>query len=550
MTEPITTEQQLQTVMLADEREHLEFKSAQNNFASEELFKYCVALSNEGGGNLILGVADRKPRSIVGTSCFPEIERIKTRILDTLKFRVDIFEIMSGGKRVLVFYCPPRPVGTPRAYQGRYMMRSGESLVPMTPEVLERVFAEAQPDYSQQVCKGAAIDDLSPEAIAEFRSRWIRKSGNQGLAGTSDGQLLTDAHLLDNGGVTYAALVLLGKHESLTRLLPQVELIFEYRQSEASIEYQDRVEFRAGFFLWANDVWQKINARNERHSYRDGLFRYDIAAFNEDVVREALLNAVTHREYRDGRSIFVRQHPNRLEIVSPGGFPTGVTESNIVYRQHPRNRRIAEALQFCGLVERSGQGADRMFRVCIQEGKNRPSFARSDETQVVLTLDGQIRDPRFVQYLDRLARDRGMSLIVDDFLVLDLIREGEPVPEDQKNRLSHLVEAGVIEKTGRGRGVKYVLSHALYQHVGQSGTYTRRKGLDDAHNQQLILEHIRHCGAKGASMTEFEQVLPTKTRPQLSALLKRMKEAGRIRVEGKTKAARWFLPSVELNGNN
>jgi ATP-dependent DNA helicase RecG len=191
-----------------------------------------------------------------------------------------------------------------------------------------------------------------------------------------------------------------------------------------------------------------------------------------------------------------------------------------------------------------------MFRMCIQEGKHRPSFFRSDESQVVLTLDGQIRDPRFVQYLDRLARERGLSLVVDDFLLLDLVREGQAPPENLKPRLAHLVDQGVIEKAGRGRGVKYVLSHALYQHVGQSGTYTRRKGLDDAHNQQLLVQHIRNSGAAGASITEFEQVLPTKTRPQISALLLRLKEAGTIRVEGKTKGARWFLVEPERTKNN
>lgn len=113
-----------------------------------------------------------------------------------------------------------------------------------------------------------------------------------------------------------------------------------------------------------------------------------------------------------------------------------------------------------------------------------------------------------------------------------------------------LVEQGVIERAGRGRGVKYVLSHALYQHVGQSGTYTRRKGLDEGHNQQLILQHIKNCGTNGASMTEFEQVLPSKSRPQISALLKRLKEAGKIRVEGKTKGARWFLDEKEQQANN
>lgn len=541
MTAPITTEAQVRTAMGVVEREHLEFKAAQNSFASEELFRYCVALSNEGGGNLVLGVTDKLPRRIVGTSCFDDLNRIKTRLLDTLKFRVDVFEITAPEGRVLAFACPPRPIGTPREYRGHYLMRSGESLVPMTAEVLERIFAEGAPDFSQNVCEGAAMSDLAPEAIAEFRARWVRKSGNHALGRASDAQLLEDARLTDNGRITYAALVLLGRPESVTRLLPQAELIFEYRNSEASIEYQDRVEYRAGFFLWGNAIWEKINARNEKHSYRDGMFRYEVPAFNEDVVREALLNAVTHREYRDGRSIFVRQFPNRLEITSPGGFPSGITIDNFIYRQHPRNRRIAEALQYCGLVERSGQGADRIFRVCIQEGKNRPDYSRSDDSQVSLILDGQLRDPRFVEYLDRLAGERNMSLTLDDFLVLDQVREGEPVHPDLRARLASLVEQGVIEKAGKGRGVRYVLSHALYQHVGEAGTYTRRKGLDEGHNQQLVIQHITHCGANGATMTEFEQVLPNKTRPQISALLKRMKTAGRIRVEGKTKAARWFL---------
>ena len=544
MSEAIATEAQLRAAMGAAEREQLEFKAARSNFASEDLFRYCVALSNEGGGNLVLGVTDKPPRRIVGTTCFPDLNKIKARLLDTLKFRVDVSELTVPEGRVLTFFCPPRPIGTPREFRGQYLMRSGEALVPMTPEVLARIFAEASPDFSQTTCDGATFDDLSPDAIAEFRARWIRKSGNQALSQASDARLLADAHLTDSGRITCAALILLGRTDSLARLLPQAELIFEYRSSEASIEYQDRVEYRAGLFTWINAIWDKINARNEKQSYRDGLFRYEIPAFNEEVVREALLNAVAHREYRDGWSIFVRQFPNRLEITSPGGFPSGITEQNIVYRQHPRNRRIAEALQFCGLVERSGQGADRMYRFCIQEGKHRPDYGRSDDSQVCLALDGQIRDPRFVQYLDRLGRDRGMSLTIDDFLILDRVREGEPVDPAHRSRLATLVEQGVVEKAGRGRGVRHVLSQALYQHVGEAGTYTRRKGLDEGHNQELIMQHIRNCGSRGATMTEFGQVLPTKTRAQISTLLRRLKGDGRIRVRGKTRGARWFLTDV------
>ena len=541
MIEPITTERQLREAMGASENEHLEFKAAERQYPKERLFQYCVALANERGGNLVMGVTDKRPQKIVGTQSFPNPEKIKKDILDALGFRVDIYEISIPEGRVLTFFCPPRPIGTPREYKGRYWMRSGESLVPMTPDVLQPIFAESSPDFSQTICEGAMLTDLAPEAIAEFRQQWIRKSNNYALEQVSNEQLLADASLINHDGrVTHAALVLLGTPQAVRRLLPQAEVIFEYRNSDSAIEYQDREEYRAGFFLWRHGIWEKISARNENYSYRDGLFRYDIQAFNEDVVREALLNAIAHREYRNGGSIFVRQFPNRLEVTSPGGFPSGITPDNIIYRQHPRNRCIAEALQHCGLVERSGQGADRIFRSCLREGKNRPDYTRSDADQVSLVLDGQFRT-EFVKYLDRLAGERGISLTLEDFLVLDRVRAGETVPENLKTSFAKLMDCGVIEKTGRGRGVRHILSRALYEHVGEAGAYTRRRGLDEGHNQQLVLQHIRDCGSRGATMAEFEQVLPSKTRPQISAVLKRLKASGRIRVEGKTRGARWHL---------
>lgn len=540
--QPITTAQELLDAIDKPENEHLEFKEAGGkDFKFDRLLEYCMALANEGGGNFVMGVTDRQPREITGTGCFLNTVKISHDILNKLGLRVDVYEILVSEKRVLTFFCPSRPIGTPQQYKGKYLMRSGESLVTMTPDVLQRIFAERVPDFSRTTCEGAMQTDLASEAITEFRQRWVRKRSNHELGRASDEQLLEDAGLTNNGHVTCAALVLLGTPRAVRRLLPQAEVVFEYRNSDAVIESQDRVEYRAGFLLWHHKIWEKINARNETHSYRDGLFRHDIPAFNEAVIREALLNAITHREYRHGGSIFVRQFPNRLEIISPGGFPSGITPNNITDKQEHRNRCIAEALQHCGLVERSGQGADRIFRDCLKEGKNRPDYRGSDDTQVSLVLDGQLRNPSFVKYLDHLAHKRNISLTLGDFLVLDRVRAGETIPEKLRGSFSALVDCGVIEKTGRGRGVRYILSRELYEHGGEAGAYTRRQGLAEEDNQQLVLRHIRDCGSKGATMGGFEQVLPNKTRPQISALLRRLKASGRIRVEGKTRAARWHL---------
>ena len=181
-------------------------------------------------------------------------------------------------------------------------------------------------------------------------------------------ELLENAELTIDGKPTYAGLILLGSQKGLSRHLAQAEVVFEYRSTEASIAYQQRQEYRLGFFLWFDDIWETINLRNDVQQFREGLFKYDIPTFDEDSVREAVLNAVSHRDYRDGGSIWIRQSPRLLEVESPGGFPEGITSDNVRERQKPRNRRIAEALAHCGLVERSGQGMDLMFRQSIRQG--------------------------------------------------------------------------------------------------------------------------------------------------------------------------------------
>jgi ATP-dependent DNA helicase RecG len=360
---------QLAEWMNSEEDEHLEFKEAKNQFDFERLVRYCVALANEGGGRFILGVTDQIPRHVVGTQAYQNLEKTKTGLMDRLRLRIEADEIKHPQGRVLVFHIPSRPLGYPIAHQGAYWMRRGQALVPMTPDLLQRIFAETGPDFSAEICPKATLADLDPEALENFRQRWMRKTENPALGHLAHDQLLIDAELLVDGGLTYAALILFGTRRALGKYLGHAEVLFEYRSQEASIPCQQREEYRQGFFSFMDDLWQKINARNDRQHFADGLFIWDIPTFNEMVVREAVLNAMAHRDYRLGASIFVRQFPRKLEIVSPGGFPPGITPENILCRQSPRNRRIAEALSRCGLVERSGQGVNRMFEECIKESK-------------------------------------------------------------------------------------------------------------------------------------------------------------------------------------
>jgi ATP-dependent DNA helicase RecG len=355
-------------LLAPSETEHLEFKEASNQFDFEKLARYCCALANEGGGGLILGVTNRPPRQVVGTRAFPNLEPIK---------RAEEFQHPDG--RVLLFQVPPRPIGQPVRFERVYWTRAGESLTEMSEDRLKAIFAEGEPDFSAELCPGASLTDLVPEALEDFRRRWMAKAGNPKLAQATVEQLLADAELMSDGRPTYAALILFGSRPSLTRYLASAELIFEYRSNEASISHQQRQEFREGFFLHYDELWRLINLRNDLQHYQEGLFVWDIPTFNERVVREAILNAVCHRDYRAPGSVFVRQFPRKLQVVSPGGWPEGVTAENILYRQKPRNRRLAEALSRCGLVERAGQGYDEIFTHCVKESKSLPDFTHTDD---------------------------------------------------------------------------------------------------------------------------------------------------------------------------
>jgi ATP-dependent DNA helicase RecG len=532
-----TSLNQLQLWMSSKEDEHLEFKQAKQNFHFEKLVKYCAALANEGGGKMILGVTDKIPRHVVGCQTFKPLERTKAGLIDRLRLRIEGEEINHPDGRVIIFHVPSRPIGMPIQIEGAYWMRGGEELVPMTPDMLKRIFDEGGPDFSAEFCPDASINDLILEAIDNFRKRWIKKSGNQDLEKFSVEKLLEDAELMTDGRLTYAALILFGTRKTLGRCLAQAEIIFEYRSTEATGPSQQREEFRQGFFSSYDALWDIVSLRNERQHFQDGLFMLDIPTFNEGAIREAILNAISHRDYRHAGSVIIRQFPRRIEIVSPGGFPPGITPENILDRQFPRNRRLADAFAKCGLVERAGQGLNRIFEACIREGKPLPDFQGTDEYQVSLTLHGQVQDPRFIRFLEKIGQQRLASFTTHDLIILNYVFWGYSLPDFYKSRIPILLENGIIERTTRN---KYILSRQFHSFLGRRGTYTRKRGLDKETNKALLLKHFQECGQGGCKFEELAQVLPSLSRYQIHGLLKELKEEKRIKVEGRTKAGRWF----------
>ncbi len=522
------------------ESETLEFKEAKSKYDFDKLVKYCSALSNEGGGKMILGVTDKRPRLVVGSSAYPEPGQTVSQLAEKLHLRIAWAELHHALGRVLVFDIPPHPVGVPIQADGAYYARSGDSLVPLRAEDLRKIFDEAGPDYSAEFHPSATLADLDPQTIERFRQMWHKQSGNPAIDSLPVEQLLSDAELLKDGKVANAALILLGSKQAVSQYLAQGEVIFEYRANEASIPFQQRIEYRQGFLGFLDDLWEKINLRNDKLHYQDGLFMRDIAVFNETVVREAILNAVTHRDYRLPSSVFVKQYPRKLLITSPGGFPVGISAQNILKKQSPRNRRVAEACARCGLVERSGQGADRMFEEMIREGKPTPDFSGTDDYEVRLTLLGDMQNPQFLRFLEKAGAEQQISFTVEDLLVLDSLQREKSIAPEFKASLDRLFERGIVERIGKGRGVRFVLSRRFYSFLGKPGSYTRRRGLDRDTHKELLLKHIRDALPEGAQLKDMQDVLKELSRPQIQTLLRELREEGKIRSEGLTRAGRWF----------
>ena len=314
-------------------------------------------------------------------------------------------------------------------------------------DIRHAIYAESGHDFSGDVCPGATIDNLDSGAIEIFRSKWVGYSGNRRIANLTAQQLLTDCAAISDDGVTYAALVLFGKNSALIKYLPHSEIVFEYRSMESAGPAAHRVDFREGFFNSFDRIWELINLRNDQQHYQERFAVLPVYTFNERAVREAILNAVSHRNYQLAGNIFVRQYSRRIVIENPGGFPAGITIDNILDKQSARNNRIASIFQLCGLVERAGQGMNLMYELAVREAKPLPDFNGSDAYSVKLTLNGQVFDPYMLALIKKLNEELLEAMTTDDYVLLSMFFYRKRYAEIHRSRFEHLAELGLVELT-------------------------------------------------------------------------------------------------------
>lgn len=423
---------------LRESEDHIEFKEAKRNypFAGGKhvdpkerrrcVLGYVVALANEKGGRLVLGMADDIPHAVVGSDFAQDkVGELVDEIYKRLGIRIEATELYEDNKRVLVLSVPSRPIGRLLRFEGVPLMRTGESLREMSDTEMFRILSEQEPDFSAKICEGLAIEDLDKDAIAEMKTQYARKQENPLFQNYPDEQVLSDLDLLKDGKLNYAALILLGKSEAIRKYLPQNNIVVEFRTYRSMIQYTARKEFQLPLFIAIDKVWDYINqpASNPLLHYNDGPYIFDIPSFNKEAIREAILNSVCHRSMLIQSDVLIKQYPDSITITNAGGFPAGVDMNNILtVNSVPRSKLMSEILQKTGLVERSGQGVDKMFYNCIMEGKALPDYSGTDPYQVSLTFNAPILDPAFVIFVRNEQGKRSAAERLNVFELLTLYK--------------------------------------------------------------------------------------------------------------------------------
>ena len=296
---------------------------------------YVIALCNEGGGSLVIGMEDAYPHKVVGTKQNEgSIGQLESDIYRDTEIRPHVYELYENPElkqgRILVIDVPSRPIGVVFKYEDVPLMRVGEELKPMSDEVYLKIIQEKEPDFSQQICKEATIDDLDEQAIDILRHKYATKQNNPSFLTLPKEQILSDLDLIVGEKVTNAAIILVGKKEAIKRFLPQAAIMLEYRNTENQIPFDNRSKYDQPFYIMIDQLWHDIDLRNGKFPVKEGPYIFDIPYFNEEVIREAVNNAIAHRDYRKESEIVIKQYPQKFVISNAGGFPLGVTLDNLL----------------------------------------------------------------------------------------------------------------------------------------------------------------------------------------------------------------------------
>jgi ATP-dependent DNA helicase RecG len=560
----------LQETIASGETLTVEFKSDRDPLGDSELLDAVTCMANAQGGVLLIGVED--DGEVTGLHADhldsqPELlaALIANRTVPPLTVEVTFEQPAAGEseKTVAVIRIPAstQPIATS---DGRLLVRYTDArgnpgCRPLYPHELPGWRADRmQMDVTSRPVAGASWTDLDPLEFARLRRMLEENRGDEILLELSDEELARALGLvrLEEGGLapTLAGLLLLGKEASLRKHIPTHEIAFQVmRGTDVALN-----EFRRWPLLRALEwVMESFQVRNEERELNIGLFRIGVPAYDRRGFREAVNNALIHRDYAQLGAVHIQMHDDHVRISNPGGFVVGIRPDNLLVTEpRARNPRMADAFKRIGLVERTGRGVAIIYQGQLRNGRLPPDYGLSTEASVTVILPGGPADLDLVQLIvteeNRMQRSFGVAELL---ILAHLWRErtiDTPTAADLTQRddsyarsvLENLVETGLLERRGDRKGRTYLLSAGVYREIGHPEAYVRARGFEPLQMEQMIFQFVQAHG----QITRREVVeLCRLSKNQAGYLLKKLTERGDLRLMGSGRGAHYKLGKTRKN---
>lgn len=493
----------------------VEFKSDERKLSDRDLVLAAVCLANTDGDTIWLGVENdgritglhHEHRDLLGLAAM-----IANRTVPPMSVRATLLE--QDGKFVGRIEVPRSQrliASTDGTLQRRRLLADGTpECVPFLPHEFPARESDLRvSDYSSLPvagATGAALDALERQRLRQTIERY---GGDRTLLGLDDeafdGALGLTRTVEGVTRPTVTGLLLAGREAAIREHLPAHEAAFQLL-SGTEVKVND-------FYRWPlvrlfERLDEQFRAYLQEKEVQAGLFRVAVPSVDPRSYREALVNALAHRDYSRLGAVHVRWSDMELSISSPGGFVDGVTFQNLlVVEPRPRNPSLADAFKRLGLAERTGRGVDLIYQGLLRYGRPAPDYSRSDRAGVTVSFSSGPADLGFLELvLDQEQRTQS-PLPVESLLVLSALRTQGRVeigdladavqrPHDAARVVvERLVEAGLVHTHGQARGRTYTLSPSVYRKLGQHAGYVHQAGFDAVQQEEMVKRYVREHGS-------------------------------------------------------
>lgn len=518
-----------------------------------EIAKDCIAFANASGGRLLLGIED-------GQDLPPAGQQIPSDLPDTLRRKLaertvnlavlpDVVTAPNGGQYIELRI--PRAMAVASTTDGRYFLRVADQSKPVTGDDVMRLASErsALPWETQITLHvpRAEIDAAKRDKLlAALRASDRVKAS---VKEKSDDELLDHYQLAQGQVLTHLGVLCLGRqhHRAQLTTAPVIQFIKydEHGQKVNKLVWDDHTQSPMELI---EAVWLEVPDFRERYELPDGLYRQNMPAFDEIVVRELLVNALVHRPYTQRGDIFLNLHPDRLEMVNPGLLPLGVTPQNVLHTTVRRNEHMARLFHDLKLMEREGSGFDKIFEVLLSQGRPAPELIETHD-RVQVTVRRRILKPEVIDFIAKA--DQTYQLTQRERIVLGLLAQHDaltarelagtlelPSVEALQPWLKRLLDWQLVQSAGRTQATRYFVAPSLLRNLKFTGETTLKR-IEPHRLAALVLEDLQRYPK--SAISDIHQRVGGEIHPkQLKRALEELIERGDVRFEGDKRWRRYW----------